>query len=104
MEKSYFPVFELLWYAQMPCVDVKDITSERQDEMSFIKRCFWKDEPISCNAIFQKRPTDRGMCCSFNMEKADTILKNSKYTNYGLNNLISCYLHKSTFHLLFKVK
>ena len=81
MEKSYLPLFELLWYAQMPCVDVKGITSEKKDELSFIKRCYWKNKPISCNSIFQKRPTDRGMCCSFNMEKAEQILKGSKYTN-----------------------
>ena len=81
MEKSYKPLFELLWFSQMPCVDVNGITSTEKDETSFIKRCYWKNIPISCNAIFQKRPTDRGMCCSFNMEKADEILKRSKYTN-----------------------
>ena len=81
MEKSYQPMFELLWYSQMPCMDVVDITSKEKDEVSFIKRCFWKNKPISCNAIFQKRPTDRGMCCSFNMEKAESILKESKYTD-----------------------
>ena len=79
MEKSYEPMFELLWYSQMPCIDIKGITSEQRDELSFIKRCYWKNRPISCNAIFQKRPTDRGMCCSFNMEKAENILKESKY-------------------------
>ena len=67
MEKSYKPLFELLWFSQMPCVDVNGITSTEKDETSFIKRCYWKNIPISCNAIFQKRPTDRGMCCSFNM-------------------------------------
>ena len=80
MEKSYLPLFQLLWYSQMPCVDVREITSNRKDELSFLKRCYWKNNPISCNAIFQKRPTDRGMCCSFNMEKAEHILKNSSYT------------------------
>ena len=80
MKNSYLPLFELLWYAQMPCVDIKGITSERKDEISFIKRCYWKGDPISCNAIFQKRPTDRGMCCSFNIESAENVLKRSKYT------------------------
>ena len=80
LEKSYESMFELLWYSQMPCIDVDGITSEERDEVSFIKRCYWKNQPISCNAIFQKRPTDRGMCCSFNMEKAETILKEGKYT------------------------
>ena len=79
MEKSYEPMFELLWYSQMPCIDIKGITSEQKDELSFVKRCYWKNQPISCNAIFQKRPTDRGMCCSFNMKKAENILKESKY-------------------------
>ena len=79
LERSYMPMFELLWYGQLPCVDVKGFTSEVKDELSFIKRCFWKTKPINCNAIFQKRPTDRGMCCSFNMERADKALKDSVY-------------------------
>ena len=64
----------------MPCFDVKNLTSQAKDEMSFLKKCFWKDNPISCNAIFTQRPTDQGMCCSFNMAKANQILKESKYT------------------------
>ena len=51
------------------------------DFVVFIKRCLWKQKPISCNSIFQMRPTDRGMCCSFNMKNAENILKESKYTN-----------------------
>ena len=78
-DRVYDKMFELLWYSQLPCNDVKDFTSESKDELSFIKRCFWKEKPISCNAIFQMRPTDRGMCCSFNMESAERILKQSKY-------------------------
>ena len=73
-------MFELLWYSQMPCFDVKGLTSIAKDEVSFLKKCFWKENPISCSAIFNLRPTDQGMCCSFNMEKADQILKESKYT------------------------
>ena len=80
-ERVYDKMFELLWYSQLPCNDVKGFTSTSKDELSFIKRCFWKEKPISCNAIFQMRPTDRGMCCSFNMENAEKILKESKYTN-----------------------
>ena len=78
-EKSYHSLFELLWYGQLPCVDIKGITSEVQDELSFIKRCYWKSSPVSCNSIFQKRPTEQGMCCSFNMAKAEEIFKSSKY-------------------------
>jgi len=79
IEKSYQPLFELLWYSQMPCTDVKGLTSEVKDELSFIKKCYWKKKEIDCNAVFQKRPTDRGMCCTFNMKKAENILKGSKY-------------------------
>ena len=79
-ERSFPYLFELLWYSQLPCTDVKGFTSEVKDELSLIKRCFWKNKPISCNSIFQKRPTDRGMCCSFNMEKAENIFQKSKYT------------------------
>ena len=74
-------MFELLWYSQMPCFDVKGLTSKVKDELSFLKKCMWKNTDISCNAIFIQRPTDQGMCCSFNMEKADKILTKSRYTN-----------------------
>ena len=80
MIRSYKPIFELLWYSTMPCFDVKGLTSTIKDEMSIIKRCYWKNRPISCAAIFRKHPTDRGICCSFNMEKADRIFKRSMYT------------------------
>jgi hypothetical protein len=79
MEKSYGKLFELLWYNQLPCFDVPGITSKEKDEI-FLKRCYWKNEKMNCNEIFQKRPTDRGMCCSFNIQKAEDILKESKYT------------------------
>jgi hypothetical protein len=80
MDKAYGPMFELLWYSQLPCTDVKGLTSKEKDELSFVKRCYWKDKLVSCNAIFQKRPTDQGICCSFNMEKAENVLRSSKYT------------------------
>ena len=34
---------------------------------------------IPCSAIFTNFPTDRGMCCAFNMKAADQIFKESKY-------------------------
>lgn len=77
---SYAAMFELLWYSQMPCFDVKGLTSSSKDELSFLKRCYWKQKRINCATIFQQRPTDRGMCCAFNMEKAEDTFKKSKYT------------------------
>ena len=44
-----------------------------------IKDCIWKGRRLSCSAIFSKQPTDRGMCCSFNKEKADEMFKESLY-------------------------
>ena len=72
-------LFEILWYSQLPCFDVKNITSQTKDEISLMKRCYWKEREISCSSIFRTRPTDRGMCCSFNMKKADDIFKESQY-------------------------
>ena len=38
LKKSYLALFELLWYGQMPCTDVRGVTSETKDELSFIKK------------------------------------------------------------------
>jgi hypothetical protein len=32
LEKSYSALFEMLWYSQMPCYDVKDVTSKKNNE------------------------------------------------------------------------
>ena len=77
--KSYSSMFELLWYGQLPCTDVRGITSEIKNEMAFIKRCYWKGKKLSCNSIFRKQPTEQGMCCSFNMKKAEEMLRYSRY-------------------------
>ena len=44
-----------------------------------LKKCQWKGRTVSCSAIFSKQPTDRGMCCSFNKEKADRMYRESPY-------------------------
>ena len=81
LQKAYDSLFEILWYSQLPCYDVKDVTSNSPDQMSIIKKCYWKEKAISCPAIFRTLPTDRGMCCSFNMEMAEEIYQKSKYSN-----------------------
>ena len=80
LQKAYQSLFEILWYSQLPCFDVKNITSDAPDQMSIIKRCYWKGQEISCPIIFETLPTDRGMCCTFNMEKAEKMFKNSSYS------------------------
>ena len=36
---------------------------------------------MSCAAIFTTRPTDRGMCCSFNAKAAEEMYKTSRYSS-----------------------
>ena len=38
-------------------------------EHSMLKKCFWKGRRLDCAAIFTVFPTDRGMCCTFNMKE-----------------------------------
>jgi hypothetical protein len=45
-----------------------------------LKSCTWKGLSLPCSSIFTMFPTDRGMCCSFNMEKANALFRQSKYT------------------------
>ena len=73
-------LFEILWYTQLPCFDIRDITSKVNDNIALLKRCYWKGEQVRCSLIFKMQPTDRGMCCSFNMEAAEKIYKESQYT------------------------
>ena len=80
LEKSYENLFEILWYSQLPCFDVQNVTSNLPYQMSVIKNCAWKGLDINCSAIFKTLPTDRGMCCTFNMERAEKIFKESKYS------------------------
>ena len=79
MVESYRNLFEILWYSQLPCFDVKNITSNSQGEAAIIKKCYWKGEEMHCPSIFKTLPTDRGMCCVFNMNKAEEIFQESIY-------------------------
>ena len=44
-----------------------------------LKDCIWKGERLNCSAIFSMQPTDQGMCCSFNKQKADEMFRASRY-------------------------
>ena len=79
MVDSYQNLFEVLWYSQLPCFDVKNITSNSPGEAAIIKKCYWKGEEMHCPSIFKTLPTDRGMCCVFNMNKAEEIFQESIY-------------------------
>jgi len=59
--KSFRNVVSNLWYATLPCFDVKGVTSDKSGDLSILKYCQWKGKPISCSAIFTTFPTDRGL-------------------------------------------
>ena len=79
LQASYHSLFMIMWYSQLPCFDVKNITSTAAGETSIIKKCFWKEKEMDCPTIFRTMPTDRGMCCVFNMKKAEEIYEKSIY-------------------------
>ena len=76
---SYPYLFELLWYSQLPCTDIKTLTSGYRDEKSFLKRCYWEEKEVACHSIFKMKATDRGMCCSFNSKGLEHTLRDGIY-------------------------
>ena len=85
ISRAYDKLFELLWYTRLPCFDIKGITSNQKDEMSLIKRCYWRGKMVDCEKIFVARPTDRGMCCAFNFDNAEEVFKKTMYTDALFN-------------------
>jgi hypothetical protein len=76
-----FPhIFSTLWYSSLPCFDIRNITIHRDGGSSVLKYCEWKGIAMSCSSIFTTFPTDRGMCCSFNMKAANDIFVENAYT------------------------
>ena len=83
---SSFPVmFSSLWYSTLPCFDVQNLTSQHEGEKSLLRYCEWKGEPIPCSAIFTTFPTDKGMCCAFNMKAAEDIFEGKTYSTLVKN-------------------
>ena len=53
LEKSFGSLFEILWNAQIPCFDVKNVTSRKKDQHGLLKSCSWKGVDMPCSAIFK---------------------------------------------------
>ena len=81
MTASYGSLFELLWYTQIPCYDVRGTTSLSDMQNGMLKACYWKGKEIPCALIFKTSPTDRGMCCTFNLEPAEEMFKEGLFTD-----------------------
>ena len=62
---------------QLPCLDLKDLTSSYPGQRALLKKCLWKGLPVDCAAVFDVFPTDRGMCCTFNMKKVPKLTQKS---------------------------
>ena len=73
LRRAYNGLYDILWHSQLPCFDTASSSS------SMLKRCLWKGLPLSCAAIFKTFPTDRGMCCTFNMERAEEMFRDGEY-------------------------
>ena len=37
---------------------------------------------MNCSSIFTMYPTDRGMCCTFNKQKANEMFKQNRYQEH----------------------
>ena len=72
MEIFYPNLFKVLWFGSLPC------SSEGGQERFMLKECKVGNERMNCSDVFQKVPTDSGMCCALNVKNA---LKESIYTN-----------------------
>ncbi len=73
-------LFSTLWYSTMPCFEVQGVTSDKPGQNSILKLCQWKGKTIPCSAIFTTFPTDKGMCCTFNMKAAEDIFRGKIYS------------------------
>ena len=80
MSALYKSFFSTLWYTSLPCFDLKGITSEKDGQRSILKFCKWNGLALPCSAIFSTFPTERGMCCSFNMKAAKDIFRGETYS------------------------
>ena len=47
--------------------------------LGMIKGCVWNGRRLNCSSIFSMYPTDRGMCCTFNKQKANEMFRKSRY-------------------------
>ena len=62
-------------YTELPCFDLFGFGQNA----GMLKSCIWKGQEFPCKLLFQNVPTDQGMCCSFNMKKAEEMFKESQY-------------------------
>ena len=72
--------FSSLWHSKLPCFDTQGISALTEGERGILKQCKWKGIQVPCSGIFTTFPTDRGMCCSFNIKAAEDIFSESQFS------------------------
>lgn len=70
MTVSNQPFLDLMWHSHLPCFDTHTV-SNRDHEYEMIKWCAWKGIEVPCSVIFAQIPTEKGICCAFNVDVAD---------------------------------
>jgi len=55
------------------------VTSSNNGDKALLRYCNWKGKTIPCSAIFTKFPTDKGLCCVFNIKAAEDIFSGNMY-------------------------
>lgn len=78
--RGFQTYFTSMWYATLPCFDIQGLTSLEEGQTTMLRKCRWKGKDIACAALFDPFPTDQGMCCTFNMNKADQLFIDSQFT------------------------
>ena len=77
---SFDSMFELLWYSGNPCYDVLGLTSDSLHQKSVVKQCLWKGELVNCSSVFTLTPTDRGMCCRFDVKRQEGQFQANRFS------------------------
>ncbi len=72
-------MFSILWHAKTPCFAAKDNAVNSNSIKTILRDCKWKGQTVACSSIFSQFPTDKGMCCSFNMKAAEEIFQGETY-------------------------
>jgi len=72
-------MFNYAWYASSPCFDLVNITSLYDGQSSLVRNCKWKNVHVACSDLFTTFPTQMGMCCSFNFERADKLFTSNVF-------------------------
>jgi len=80
VNQGFESYFYIMWYSTLPCFDIQGLTSEVEGETEMLRKCFWKGRAIPCASIFGPFPTDMGVCCTFNMNSANSLFVDSQYT------------------------